>query len=282
MVFEHIEKLKSEYTDRYVIVDDTPMELARFKGRTGWVKTVNMSGRALVQFLGDNDISWYDIDVDFLKVVEKPPEPEPKPTKKTDKPAGKAAPKMTPAKTEVGAKSSVGGTADILSMARGGAAAKKKEDKPAAKPKGGSTADILAMARGGAAAKAEKPADKPAGKKPSSTDDILAMARGKAAAKDKPAEDEPASKGPAPKKPSSTADILAAARGKKSAPSEPPPEEHAVPDDVLSDPEPVEVQDSSPELDTPDVEETTAPAASGPLPTETAEILAFCRKRDAK
>ncbi|MEX0791552.1 MAG: hypothetical protein WD045_00345 [Pirellulaceae bacterium] len=278
MVFEHIEKLKSEYTDRYVIVDDAPMELARFKGRTAMVKTVNMSGRALVQFVGHNDISWYDIDVDFLRVVEKPVEPEPTPTKKTEKPAGKAAPKMTPGPKEVAAKSSVGGTADILAMARGNAAPEKKGDKPAEKPKGAGTADILAMARGGAAAKEGKSADKPAAKKPSSTDDILAMARGKAAAQDKPTAEKPAAK-----KPSSTADILAAARGKKAESSPPPPEEPSVPDDTLSDPEPIETPESAETLDTPAVEETTAPAAtpSGPLPTETAEILAFCRQRDA-
>lgn len=282
MVFEHIEKLKSEYTDRYVLVDDTLPELMRFKGMTGWVKTVNMSGRALVQFLGHNDIGWYDIDVDFLKVVEKPIEPEPKPTTKTDKPAGKAAPKTTPGPKEVAAKSSVGGTADILAMARGKAAPEKQADKAAAKPKDAGTADILAMARGGAVAKSEKPAEKPAAKKPSSTDDILAMARGKAAVKVQPAAAKPDAEKPAAKKPSSTADILAAARGKKAAPSEPPPEEPSVPDETLSDPEPVEVPESSQELDVPEVEEATAPAAeSGPLPTDTAEILAFCRKRDA-
>ncbi len=79
MVFEHIEKLQEEYMDKYVVVDDQRPELRRFKGMTGVVKTVNMSGRALVQFDSNNNIGWYDIDIDYLKVVDKPlPKEEPK------------------------------------------------------------------------------------------------------------------------------------------------------------------------------------------------------------
>ena len=73
MVFEKVEKVKREYTDKYVIVDDRRPELRRFKGMTGMVKTVNMSGRALVQFDANNNIGWYDIDPEFLTVVPKPP-----------------------------------------------------------------------------------------------------------------------------------------------------------------------------------------------------------------
>ena len=72
MVFEHIENLKRIYTDQLVIVDDSRTELGRFQGLTGTVKTVNMSGRALVEFDGYNNIGWYDIDVDFLKLVDEP------------------------------------------------------------------------------------------------------------------------------------------------------------------------------------------------------------------
>ena len=72
MVFEHIENLKRIYTDQLVIVDDNRTELGRFQGMTGTVKTVNMSGRALVEFDGYNNIGWYDIDVDFLKLVDEP------------------------------------------------------------------------------------------------------------------------------------------------------------------------------------------------------------------
>jgi len=57
------------------------------------VKTVNMSGRALVQFEANNDRGWYDIAVEDLKVVDKPP---PKPVEKK---APAAKPKAPPAKT---------------------------------------------------------------------------------------------------------------------------------------------------------------------------------------
>ena len=52
MVFEHIEKLKREYTDKYVVVDLSRPELRRFEGQTGVIKTVNMNGNALVEFDG--------------------------------------------------------------------------------------------------------------------------------------------------------------------------------------------------------------------------------------
>ena len=50
MVFEQIEQLKDEYTDKYVVVKGERPELRRFQGLTGTVRTVNMSGRALVEF----------------------------------------------------------------------------------------------------------------------------------------------------------------------------------------------------------------------------------------
>ena len=97
MVFEHIEKLKHEYTDKFVVVDDGRPELRRFSGLTGLVKTVNMNGNALVEFEGLNNIGWYDIEVDFLKVVDQPvpKEPASKPAKAT------AAPKKAPVKKPV-------------------------------------------------------------------------------------------------------------------------------------------------------------------------------------
>ena len=84
------EKLKRDYTDKYVVVDATRPELHRFRNFTGFVKTVNMNGRALVEFGEDNNIGWYDIELDFLKVVDKP---EPK------EPEAKAA-KASPVKKE--------------------------------------------------------------------------------------------------------------------------------------------------------------------------------------
>ena len=123
-MFEQIEKLRQDYTDKYVVVDATRPELARFSGFTGQVKTVNMSGRALVEFDAWANIGWYDIDPSFLRVVPKP-EPKPEAEKKHDAPAKKAAPaakapaeKAAPA-AKPAAKSS---TADILAAARAKAA----------------------------------------------------------------------------------------------------------------------------------------------------------------
>ena len=45
MVGEQIEQMKRDYTDKYVVVDGTRPELARFRDVVGRVKTVNMSGR---------------------------------------------------------------------------------------------------------------------------------------------------------------------------------------------------------------------------------------------
>src|SRR6476469_4847159 len=95
MIFEHIEKLKHQFTDNYDVVDESRPELQRFKGLTGAVKTVNFSGKALVEFDGYNNIGWYDIDPAFLKVV---PKPAPKAEEgKKEKPAAKAAPAKVPA-----------------------------------------------------------------------------------------------------------------------------------------------------------------------------------------
>jgi hypothetical protein len=66
------EKLKAQLTDKYVVVKHGIAELKRFETLTGVVKTVNMSGRALVQFDGPVDISWYDIDQQYLSVVDAP------------------------------------------------------------------------------------------------------------------------------------------------------------------------------------------------------------------
>ena len=97
MAFDHIEKIKQEYTDKYVVVDGDRPELARFTGEVGQVKTVNMSGRALVEFVDYHlNIGRYDIDLDYLKVVDKPAPKEK--TAEAKKPAAKpAAPSSGPA-----------------------------------------------------------------------------------------------------------------------------------------------------------------------------------------
>jgi len=151
MVFEPIEELKRQYTDRYVLVDESRPELARFRGVTGIVKTVNMSGRALVEFQDYiANIGWYDIDLDFLTVV-------PKPEAKVAVPHGeKPAAKAKPATGESVAKPQA--AAKPAAVARPEAAA-----KPGGKP---STADILAAARAKKAAAAGTeivaPTDQPA------------------------------------------------------------------------------------------------------------------------
>ena len=135
-IFDTIDRLKAEWTDKYVVVDSAVPELARFAATTGVVKTVNMNGRCLVEFDQFNNIGWYDIDPSALRIVT---EPLPKPAAK---PAAKDASATSAAKP-----------------------AAKPAPKPAAKPAGGasrpSTADILAMARGAKAA-ATKPAAPPA------------------------------------------------------------------------------------------------------------------------
>jgi hypothetical protein len=84
MLSERIERLRQEYTDQYVVVDGSRPELARFKDVVGQVKTINCNGRALVEFDGNSNRGWYDIELDYLKVVD---EPERKP----DVSQGKAA-----------------------------------------------------------------------------------------------------------------------------------------------------------------------------------------------
>lgn len=88
---DEVEKLKQHYTGQYVVVDAQRPELARFQHMTGQIKTVNMSGRALVQFDGENNRGWYDIDLAFLKIVDKP---APKPA--AEKPPRPVTPKPSP------------------------------------------------------------------------------------------------------------------------------------------------------------------------------------------
>jgi hypothetical protein len=171
-MFDQIEKLKTDLTDKYVLVDATIPELARFEGHVGQVKTVNMNGRALVQFDTWNNIGWYDIDVDCLRVVAKP-DPAAVAAKQPDakKEAPRAAkPAAATADAPAGAKK-----LSPLEMARmqgaaksGGAAPAKAvapaKDKPAAPAAGGkkSVADILAAARANKAGAAEATAAAPA------------------------------------------------------------------------------------------------------------------------
>ena len=164
-MFDVIERLKAKWTDKYVVVDSPAPELARFAQATGFVKTVNMNGRCLVEFDQFNNIGWYDIDPSALKIV---PKPLPKPAEAKEKAAKPAAkePAKPAAKPAAGAAKKPS-TADILAAARakGGNAPAAKE--PTAKPAAGagklSTTEILARARGAKAAAAPAaPAEEPA------------------------------------------------------------------------------------------------------------------------
>lgn len=195
-MFDVIERLKSEWTDKYVVVDAAVPELARFGQATGFVRTVNMNGRCLVEFDAFNNIAWYDIDPSYLTIV---PKPEPKPASEKSAKAAPAKPaaKKAEAEGKPAAKAGKPSTADILAAARG----KKAASKPAAaKPAGGrpSTADILAMARGKAAAPeakaapleepvaAEPAAEEPVAAEPADEPDVSSEPPSAAAAADRP------------------------------------------------------------------------------------------------
>jgi hypothetical protein len=249
-MFEQIEKQKRAYTDKYVVVDASRPELARFKEVVGQVKTINMSGRALVEFLDYHlNIGWYDIDPLFLKVVDKPPAKVAKPEEK--KPATKAA-------------------------AKPAAAAKPQaEKKPAATaPKAGkpSVADILAAARGSKA---------PGGE--------VASATGADATKAAPTP-APAKPTTAPAKVDrskmSVAEMLAAARA-GGAPGNAPPKTPAAPAKTPAAPV---VGEPTEEAVATTAGDKVAEAASPTKPAEKVDkskmsiedILAWCRQHDAK
>lgn len=278
MVFPNIEKIKQEYTDKYVVVDAQRPELARFADVVGQVKTVNMSGRALVEFLDYHlNIGWYDIELEFLKVVDKPLPKEktekPVPKKPQDKPPGKAAPttgdkqiadaKKTPAtatsKEGTGAKPS---TADILAKLRGGAG-------PAAPAKSATPTKQAEAPKAEPASHAEATPPARMDRSKMSVAEMLAAARGGAAKAEVPAPpnepDPPAAPTPEPTPPPSPA-----------AETEPP----------------AEVDEPTPAAPT-----SAAPASSAPAPAATTadgtpkldrstmsveQMLAYCREKDAQ
>lgn len=96
MLPERVEKLRIEYSDQYVSVDGDQPSLVRFKGKVGQVRTINVNGRALVEFEGDR--GRYDLELDYLKVVDKP---KPKvPAAKTPKEKSSAKPAASNASEE--------------------------------------------------------------------------------------------------------------------------------------------------------------------------------------
>jgi len=202
------EQLKKDLTDRYVVVADGVPELRRFAGLTGTVRTVNMNGRALVQFDGAVDISWYDIDPSYLHVIDAP--------LKKEKPAAHAPAKAAPAPAAAAAAAKPAGQSPLDAIrAKAGAA-------PAAAPAGEKKASPLDQIRAG------KPAAAPASGGQSPLDKIRAQGAKKAeepvasaeapvapVAEAPPAPAAaPAPAAPAGPQPKSTADILAAIRKK--------------------------------------------------------------------
>jgi hypothetical protein len=276
MVFTPAESLKSQYTDKYVKVDASRPELARFRDVVGQVKTVNMNGRALVEFLDYHlNIGWFDIDPKFLTVVDKPSPAlaaKPEAKREHDKPVGKAAP-------TTGDKQ----TADAKALAGG----KKLSPLELARMQG-------AGAKGAAPAKpAESAKPAPAGAK-KSTADILAAARGGAEAPAKPAAAAPATEAAktpaapaAPAKPAggkmSTADILAAARGKADAPAAP-----AAPAPAPATPPKAEATPPKAEAPTPAATPAAAePASGGVVKVDRSsmtvqQMIDYCHDKDAK
>lgn len=164
MSIETAERLKSELTDKYVVVAKGVAELRRFAEKTGIVKTVNMNGRALVEFQGYEDIGWYDIDPSFLTVVPAPP---------PGKPAAAHAPAEKPAAEKKPVEKKPGMSPLELARQQGAAGSKPAAVKPAGEgATAGKKLSPLELARmqgaaksGGtapAAPKAEAPAAPPA------------------------------------------------------------------------------------------------------------------------
>ena len=116
------ERLKAHWTGRTVAVRDPAGPLARFAGRVGTVRTVNMNGRALVQFAGDDE-TWYDLDPRVLEEAEAPAEAVPPPVRPAvgEEPKGERGSK-THAKPQ--AMSAGGKKLSVLEMARRQGAAK--------------------------------------------------------------------------------------------------------------------------------------------------------------
>ncbi|MDA0657476.1 MAG: hypothetical protein O2931_06475 [Planctomycetota bacterium] len=261
MVFEHIESLKLQFTDKYVVVDGTRPELRRFARLTGRVRTVNMNGRALVEFDGNSNIAWYDIDPCYLKVVDAPPPVAEVAEKKPAKPAA--------AKAERAADATVAGKPAASQPAAGKAPAAKG----AAAASGMSVADILAQARGGAASASAKGPTPPTPK----SDTPVAKA--------KPASEAKGAGAAAPTadvKKMSVSEILAAARGKAVADKVEPPAPQVEAKPTVSSAKGVAKEAPSSKAEVPTPPKATSGGAKSNLPQATADIVDWCRKHDGK
>lgn len=275
ITFAQAETLKKELTDRYVVVQEGVPELRRFHGKTGQVRTVNMSGRALVQFDGSEDIGWYDIDPTYLKIVPAPVKSASKAAKKeNDAPVAEKKPAAKPT-----GKSP-------LEQARAQGASGAGKSAPVASGKKLSPLE-LARQQGAAGAAGHAPAAKtadaaPAAETPNKKLSPLEMARQQGAAgsaKTAPAEKKPAAEAPSAKPPATAGKKLsplelARQQGAAGATSAAPKAEKTAP--IESAPTEPVAEDAA-EV-TPSVATATG---SGPVktPGTTAEIIALARQQ---
>ncbi len=194
--FDEIEDLKREWTEKWVEVDVSRSELKRFASRPGRVITVNMSGRALVQFEEGDGYGWgrYDIALPFLKQVEKPapvvkakeekhaaaekPKVESAVTTGESKPAAKMSP-IELMRAKAAAKAAGAGE-----LVKSDASAPAAESKPAGKISPIEIMRAKAAAKAAAGGESAPPETAPAAEsKPTGKMSPLEMIRAKAAAK---------------------------------------------------------------------------------------------------
>lgn len=171
MSIERAEKLKDLLTDKFVVVDASVPELRRFENWTGKVRTVNMNCRALVEFDGPVDIGWYDIDPDFLKVVDAPVKRAPAP----------AAAKPAAAEAKPAAKPAAPAGKSPLDAIRA-----QQAGKPAAAAGGKSPLDAIRAQQAAKSGGAAAPAPAAGGAKPSPLDMIRKQQAAKTAAPPEP------------------------------------------------------------------------------------------------
>lgn len=211
MSIQRAEELKREWTDKCVTVRTGVPELRRFEGRSGRVKTVNMNCRLLVQFDAPADISWYDIDPEFLIVIAETSDhsaTEPA-AAKPGRPKDSGSPTTATTHSAAAAKSPATGSGSPLDRIRQQAATASKSSEPAtpakntgAEAKAGSDASSvnpLDLIRRQAAAKPVAAAADPPAASP--LDRIRQQAAGQSSAAKSPSADAGSS---GPKKSSNT------------------------------------------------------------------------------
>jgi len=170
MSIQKAEELKQKWTDKCVSVLTGVAELRRFEGLVGQVKTVNMNCRLLVQFDTPADISWYDIDPEYLQIAAPKAAAQDAPTA-TEKPQTAATESgRTPQKSSAAAKSKSAAQASGASSSPLDAIRKQAASTPKSPPPEGTSTkpaasplDTIRRQNAGTAATAAAP--KPAKEK---------------------------------------------------------------------------------------------------------------------